>query len=200
MTAPRLLLVRHGETPWTRMGRIQGRADPGLHPEGEAQIAILAGRLRAEWEAAGRAVALIASPLRRAAESAAILAARLGKIRPQLDPRLMELDFGAWEGLTDAQVKQRWPTLRRSWKQTPDTVRLPGGESLAEARARWRDFLAGPPWNGTPALAVVVTHAAMIRIALLEARGEPLGRFREIAVAPASAHRFDPPVPTGKPV
>ena len=199
-----LLLVRHGETTWTRIGRIQGRADSPLHPEGAAQIRALAATLLPpdpEWPG-GRACLLVSSPLRRAVDSARVLRASLGPaIRGARlaapDPRLAELDFGAWEGLTQPEVKARWPELLRSWKRQPDTVRLPGGETLAEARDRWRDFLADPPWahrpwaeDAPPALAIVVTHAAMIRIALLEAAGAALGGFRAVAVPVASAHRL----------
>ncbi len=199
-----LLLVRHGETTWTRIGRIQGRADSPLHPEGAAQIRALAATLRPPDPAwpGGRACLLVSSPLRRAVDSARVLRANLGPaIRGARlaapDPRLAELDFGAWEGLTQPEVKARWPELLRTWKRQPDTVRLPGGETLAEARERWRDFLAHPPWahppwteDAPPELAIVVTHAAMIRIALLEAAGAALGGFRAVAVPVASAHRL----------
>jgi len=199
-----LLLVRHGETTWTRIGRIQGRADSPLHPEGAAQIRALAATLLPPdpERPGGRACLLVSSPLRRAMDSARVLRASLGPaIRGAWlaapDPRLAELDFGAWEGLTQPEVKARWPELLRTWKRQPDTVRLPGGETLAEARDRWRDFLADPPWahppgpeEAPPALAIVVTHAAMIRIALLEAAGAALGGFRAVAVPVASAHRL----------
>ena len=204
-----LLLVRHGETTWTRTGRIQGRADSPLHPEGAAQIRALAATLLPpdpEWPG-GRACLLVSSPLRRAVDSARVLRASLGPaIRGARlaapDPRLAELDFGAWEGLTQPEVKARWPELLRTWKRQPDTVRLPGGETLAEARDRWRDFLAHPPWahppkahparaeDAPPAIAIIVTHAAMIRIALLEAAGAALDGFRAVAVPVASAHRL----------
>ncbi len=209
-----LLLVRHGETTWTRTGRIQGRADSPLHPEGAAQIRALAATLLPpdpEWPG-GRACLLVSSPLRRAVDSARVLRASLGPaIRGARlaapDPRLAELDFGAWEGLTQPEVKARWPELLRTWKRQPDTVRLPGGETLAEARDRWRDFLAHPPWAhpartdaaraedaspaiAIPAIAIIVTHAAMIRIALLEAAGAALDGFRAVAVPVASAHRL----------
>ena len=209
-----LLLVRHGETTWTRTGRIQGRADSPLHPEGAAQIRALAATLLPpdpEWPG-GRACLLVSSPLRRAVDSARVLRASLGPaIRGARlaapDPRLAELDFGAWEGLTQPEVKARWPELLRTWKRQPDTVRLPGGETLAEARDRWRDFLANPPWAhpartdaaraedappaiAIPAIAIIVTHAAMIRIALLEAAGAALDGFRAVAVPVASAHRL----------
>lgn len=209
-----LLLVRHGETTWTRTGRIQGRADSPLHPEGAAQIRALAATLLPpdpEWPG-GRACLLVSSPLRRAVDSARVLRASLGPaIRGARlaapDPRLAELDFGAWEGLTQPEVKARWPELLRTWKRQPDTVRLPGGETLAEARDRWRDFLANPPWAhpartdaaraedaspaiAIPAIAIIVTHAAMIRIALLEAAGAALDEFRAVAVPVASAHRL----------
>lgn len=191
-----LLLVRHGETYWTRAGRIQGRSDPDLHPEGVAQLRALGRKLRGLAHGLGaKRACIVSSPLRRASESARHLAAGLGPPRMRRlapDARLAELDFGAWEGLTQPQVKARWPDLLRSWKRQPDTVRLPGGETLAEARARWRAFLADPPWDqkAPPDLVVAVTHAAIIRIALLEGSGRALEGFRAVMVPLASAHHF----------
>ncbi|MDE2582715.1 MAG: histidine phosphatase family protein [Rhodospirillales bacterium] len=189
----RLLLVRHGQTDWNREGRYQGRSDPPLAPEGSASVKALAERLRGVPIAA-----LLTSPLRRAAETADLLAQALGLPPPQIDPRLTELAFGAWEGLTQAEVKARWPQSLRAWKRAPDTVRFPGGEDLAAVDARLADLLRTRPWEGdrsgsasSGSAILLVTHAGPIRLLRLAAEGRKPAEFRRIEVGPASLHVLD---------
>ena len=186
----RLLLVRHGRTAWNEAGRYQGHSDPRLAPEGEAEAAALAGALRGE-----RIGGVLASPLRRAGATATILARALGLPPPGVDPRLIELGYGAWEGLTQAEVKARWPELLRRWKRAPETVRFPDGEDLAAVRARLDALLAERPWEaagmrGTAGggTVLLVTHAGPIRLLRLAAEARPLAEFRRIEAAPASLH------------
>ena len=185
-----LLLVRHGHTAWNQAGRYQGQSDPPLAPEGEAEATALAGTLR------GAGIGcILASPLRRAAATAAILARALGLPPPVTEPRLIELGYGAWEGLTQAEVKARWPDVLRRWKRTPETVRFPDGEDLATVCARLDALLAARPWEehrmadaaggGT---VLLVTHAGPIRLLRLAAEARPLAEFRRIETPPASLH------------
>jgi probable phosphoglycerate mutase len=178
-----LLLARHGQTEWSRSGRYQGRCDPPLIGEGRAQAVQIGMRAR------GRGVrSILSSPLRRARETAEIVAATLGLDAPRVDARLIELAYGAWEGLTQAEVRARWPDQLRQWKRVPDTAALPGGESLADLRQRLQQFLQDPEWTAHDGSVLIVSHAGPIRIALLEAAGMPLGMFRNIPVATGSLH------------
>ena len=178
-----LLLVRHGQTEWSRSGRYQGRCDPPLIGEGRAQAVQIGMRAR------GQGVrSILSSPLRRARETAAIVAATLGLDAPRVDPRLIELAYGAWEGLTQAEVRACWPDQLRQWKRAPDTAALPGGESLADLRQRLQQFLQDPEWAAHDGGVLIVSHAGPIRIALLEAAGMSLGMFRKIPVATGSLH------------
>lgn len=184
-THMRLLLVRHGETEWNRAGRYQGRGDPPLSTTGEAQ----ARRLGASLRGAGVGI-IVSSGLRRAWDTARFVGDALGL--PVLgDDRLAEVGYGEWEGLRQADIKQRWPDLLRQWKRFPGDARAPGGESLAEARERLLAFVRHPSWQGrAPSGAVlVVTHSAIIRIARLEAERQPWAAFREVGIAPASLYR-----------
>ncbi len=196
---PTLWLVRHGETAWTRAGRYQGRADPSLTVMGKAEA-----RAAGQILAAHGVRLVISSPLARARQTAC-LAAPAG-VPILIDPRLMELDFGAWEGLTQVEVRHRFPQALRRWKREPAVARPPGGETLAEASARWHDFLADPPWiyspGGTsaPGPVAVVTHAAIIRLALLAAAGAGLDGFRGMAVPVGSVRRLDGAYPRAQPI
>ena len=179
-----LLLVRHGQTEWSRGGRYQGRCDPPLIGEGRAQA------VQSGMRARGLGVrSILSSPLRRARETAEIIAATLGLDAPRVDPRLIELAYGAWEGLTQAEVRACWPDQLRQWKRAPDAATLPGGESLADVRQRLHQFLRDPMWAAPDGGGVlIVSHAGPIRIALLEAAGMSLCMFRKISVATGSLH------------
>jgi probable phosphoglycerate mutase len=98
----RILLVRHGESEWNALGRWQGQADPPLSDLGRRQAAVAANHL------AGVDV-VFASTLRRAAETASIIAAALGVPDVTLDADLMERDAGEWSGLTRAEIEERYP-------------------------------------------------------------------------------------------
>ncbi|MBU6260308.1 MAG: histidine phosphatase family protein [Burkholderiales bacterium] len=184
----RLIFVRHGQTPWNLEGRYQGRADIGLAPQGLATARGLGSGLQ------GSGIGmLLASPLRRAGQTAAVIGAALGALVPRADARLIEIDFGAWEGLTQLEIKQRWPQALRRWKQAPADFRFPGGESLGDAFERLRDFLHRPPWAdaGLEGDVLAVSHAGPIRLAALWAEGRPLADFRAIAVHAGETYAYE---------
>ena len=104
-----ILLARHGETEWNREGRFQGHADPPLNRTGRAQAVDLSVALMAEELAA-----VYSSPLRRALETAALVAASHG-LEPVLVHDLREVDVGSWSGLTRAEVEERFPEQYARW-------------------------------------------------------------------------------------
>ena len=101
--ATTIVLIRHGETDWNRERRFQGHADQPLNEAGRRQARELAEQLQAE-----PVTAVYTSPLRRASETAEIVAARFGLAPRPLDA-LLEIDVGAWEGLTIDEVRARYP-------------------------------------------------------------------------------------------
>ena len=138
-----LALVRHGQTTWVAEGRFQGSADPPLSELGQQQAAAVARRL------AGRHVApalplppgppqgIWHSPLTRAASTASAIWTARGEDVPLVaEPGLVELAQGDWEGLTQAEVLQRWPDELAAWRADPMHHHAPGGEALADATRR----------------------------------------------------------------
>jgi broad specificity phosphatase PhoE len=104
-----IVLARHGETDWNREGRFQGHADPPLNETGRAQAAELSATLARE-----EIVAVYSSPLRRAMETAEVIAAAHG-LEPIAVAALREVDVGSWEGLTRSEVEQRFPDQYARW-------------------------------------------------------------------------------------
>jgi probable phosphoglycerate mutase len=158
-----LFLVRHGETDWNAEGRWQGQTDIPLNAAGRAQALALAARLR------GHGIATVAtSDLRRARETAAIVAAELGLALDVVDHRLREQSFGDFEGLTARECEERFPEAwARSlvdWRTT-----APGGESGEAVLGRVVPALEAIAAPGATAL--VVMHGRALRTFVREVLG-----------------------------
>lgn len=158
----RLLLIRHGPTAWNEAGRIQGRSDPGLSPAGRAAVA--GWRLPA-WSAGAL---WLSSPLRRARETAALL--HDGAVAAE--PRLAEMDWGAWEGRQLAELRATLGTEMADNEARGLDFRPPGGESPRDVQARLRPLLAELATSANESVAV--THKGVIRAVYALASGWPL--------------------------
>lgn len=189
-----LFLVRHSLTRASESGRNLGqRGDPPLTNAGVALAKRLAASLEAELRELGhRELRLVTSPARRCRQTATPVAARLGipTRRIEVEPRLMEIDYGAWEGLTEAECRRRDPRLRAIWERDPFTTRCPDGESGHDVAIRSSAaFDALDAWAGakTDRCAVVIAHNHVNRLRLCAVMGWPMrGYRRRIAQDPAA--------------
>jgi broad specificity phosphatase PhoE len=125
-----LVLIRHGETDWNVTGRYQGQADPPLNAKGLEQAHLLTEELRGV-----HLDVLYTSPLRRALQTAQVLANALN-VTLHLEPRLMEIHQGDWQGRLRADIAARYPDLFRRWETEPWEVTPPGGEHLRQVQER----------------------------------------------------------------
>ena len=123
------ILLRHGQTPMSVQKRYAGRTDVPLTDTGVQQAADVAKRLAT----AGLGV-IVTSPLQRTAQTAQAVAAVTGAA-VVTDGGFRETDFGAWEGLTFTEVRERWPAELTAWLADPE-VAPPGGESFTDVNAR----------------------------------------------------------------
>lgn len=180
-----LVITRHGLTarsiPEQHLGQ---KIDIGLTNKGRAQAKALAQRLTAvSFDR------ILSSPLVRARQTAAILAAAGSAERPavEIDPRLTEMDYGAWEGLTYAEIEARDPELRGRWESDPAKQACPDGESGDDVADRVEGFLRDLiGWHDRversaaeaerPILAVA--HSTLNRVLLCVATGVPVRDFR----------------------
>jgi 2,3-bisphosphoglycerate-dependent phosphoglycerate mutase len=163
--ATTIVLIRHGETDWNRDNRFQGHADPPLNDAGRAQARALAADLRRE-----RFAALYTSPLRRAAETAAILAAEL-ELESVPDDALKEVDVGSWSGLTREDVEARFPDGYARWLEHGHG--WDDGETYDELGERVLSGLLEIGVRHRDAAVAAVTHGGPIRSALAVAEGVP---------------------------
>ena len=187
----RLILIRHALTSWNLAGRYQGRTDTALCTAGLTEAREAGAALRHTG-----ASLVLTSPLRRARATAEAISRCLGSVPCLVDERLVELAFGEWEGLTQGEVRQRWPALLREWKRVPQAVRFPGGEALHDGQRRMEEFVRRPPWADRADRAdrqcvIAVTHMGPIRLARLCADGRSLADYRQMALQAGAAHQFD---------
>ena len=187
----RILLARHGETQWNVEGRCQGQGyDIPLSEAGRDQALALGRRLAAQ--PIRRAVA---SPLLRARQTAELaLGERAGGLT--FDGRFMEISHGQWEGLTQDEIRAAFPDLQRAWRETPEQVRLPGGESLRDVDARaWPAFLEACAGLAAEEAGLIVTHDAVNRALLCRVLGLPLSRVWAFRQASACLNLLEGPDP-----
>jgi broad specificity phosphatase PhoE len=161
-------MVRHGETDWNRERRFQGHADTPLNDAGIAQVRELAERLSGESFSVA-----YTSPLRRASESAEILAARLG-LEVRASEGLKEVDVGSWSGLTVAEVEARFPEGFARWANLR-TSGWEDGETYDDLAARVVVGLLDIAVRHPDELVLAVTHGGPIRSALIAAAGDRVG-------------------------
>ena len=166
---PRLLFVRHGETAWNLEGRLQGQTDIPLNNLGRLQAEDV-GRRLAKLIPDPSSLNWLVSPLKRTRDTAEIARRALG-LDPSayiLEPRIVELTFGAWEGFTWGELRKNDPLVeiereKQKWDFVP-----PSGESYAMLAKRLR------PWLETVNQeCVVVSHGGVARALMAMLAGVP---------------------------
>ena len=178
----RIYLLRHGETAWNAAGnRYCGRTDIPLTAIGRAQA-----------RAASRALAdvpleaIYVSPLSRSRETGALIS-ETRSLPLVSDSRLIEIDFGAWEGLNAAEIALADPEGRAAWLQEPAVARAGGtGETGREVADRMDEFLREVAMTHPASSVAVVGHNTVNRIYLVASLGAPLASYRRLALDNAS--------------
>ena len=125
-----IILVRHGETEWNVGEIYRGRIDINLDEVGVKQAELLG-----EYLSNLELDAIYSSPLRRALDTADIIA-QYQKVGVQVTNSLIDMDYGEWQGLSEQEVKKSYQTLHNEWHTKPERVKMLGGESLADVRER----------------------------------------------------------------
>lgn len=180
----RLILVRHGQTEWNRVGRYQGFAQTSLNERGRWQAERAARRL-AGWNVD----VLYASDLPRAMETAQPIGERLNlPIRPA--PALREIDVGAWEGLTVPEIRAEHSDNWATYVSDPINTVRKGGESLAEMAERVTEAFHRWEAEHTGETVLAVTHGGPIKALVCSVPGLPLGFRMHLKISNASITSF----------
>jgi probable phosphoglycerate mutase len=169
-----LILTRHGHVEGIYPERFRGRAELVLSPLGVRQAQALADRISARYTP----VALYTSPMGRCIATA-IPISRATNIPSQPLMNLQDLDYGEWQGITHEAAEQQWPVLYERWKERPQLMRFPGGESLQDVVVRTadvvREMLSRYPDDSHQVL--LVAHDSVNRAILLQLLDQPLSAY-----------------------
>ncbi|GHI06747.1 hypothetical protein AQI88_30195 [Streptomyces cellostaticus] len=185
-----LVLLRHGETLLTPQRRLSGSggSNPGLSPAGRRQAEAAAEALAHRGDIA----AVVTSPMRRCQETARSVAARLG-LSVRVDRDLREADFGAWEGLTFTEVRERYPDDLSAWLASPEVPPSGAAETMQQVARRAAAVRDGLLAQYAGATVLVVSHVGPLRTLIrLALQAPPHSLFRmEVAAASLSTVTYD---------
>ena len=179
-----LVLVRHGATSHTADKRFSGglaSSNPGLTEEGRSQVREVADWLAPLAEAVD---VVVTSPVRRTRESAEIVAERLGLAVVE-EPGFAEMEFGVWDGLTFAEVSERWPDELAGWIASVD-VAPDGGESFGQVQERVLAGLQRVLTSYAGRTVIVVSHVTPIKTLVSHAVDAPLSSVFRMELSTAS--------------
>ncbi len=184
-----ILLIRHGETAWNRVRRMQGHIDIPLNEAGQRQALALGAALAAEPPAA-----IYASDLQRARDTAQAVAAAHGMTVVQ-DVRLRERCYGAFEGLMYDDIQRAYPQDFARWQARDPQARFPAGERLAETLEEFHQRSVAAVTDlasrhADQARLVIVTHGGVLDCLYREAHGLTITAPRDFGIVNAAINRL----------
>ncbi len=182
----RIVLVRHGQTAWNREARFRGRADVELDEVGLRQAEATGRYVAARWPV----VAVYASPLRRALQTAEAIA-RAQELSVQPFQGLLDINFGDVQGVLLDEVAQRYPDLHKAWLEAPHTVHFPGGETLDDVRRRVVAGLDEVVARHPGQTVALVSHTVANRVLLCAVLGWGNERFWRLRQGTCAVNVFD---------
>lgn len=181
----RLFVVRHGQTEGNQKKIYRGRWDLPLDAAGQQQVR----RAGAALKPVGLA-AVYTSPLLRARQTAAAVAAGR-RMEPIAEEALIDIDYGEWTRMPDAEVSARFPKLHARWKRNPETVVFPGGEGLPSVRARVEPALRRLVEQHPGESIVLASHRVPVKLLLCAALDLPDSAFWRMRIDTASISVLD---------
>ncbi len=177
----RIILVRHGESEWNRLGIYQGQEDAPLSELGLRQADALASRLQHE-----KIDTIYTSPLQRARKTAEAIAKFHTTVPFVQEDALMEIHHGIWQGLPASEVRDHYPELLEEWRRFPTRIQMPGGESFSNILKRTLNFRERVCAEEDDRTIVFSTHDVVIKILIADVLGMPMDRINHIWVTNAS--------------
>lgn len=179
-----LILVRHGETDWNKNEVFRGRADVALNKTGLEQAEQVARYL-----SAAKIDVIYSSPLQRALKTAVAIA-RYQKIKVNTIENLVDFDYGEWQGLSGAEVREKCPELYQDWLDTPEQVRIPGGETLQNVFDRAAPFVEEAVARCREGKLALVSHRVVLKVIICAFLGLDSSHFWNIRLDNGAVTRF----------
>ena len=183
-----ILLIRHGETAWNAVRRLQGHLDIPLNEEGLRQARALGAALKNE-----KLDAVISSDLQRARQTAAAITVHQN-LPLHTDAGLRERCYGDFEGELYSEIQQKYPQAYAEWKSNDPDVRFPQGkhtaETLREFHQRVISHIVRYAQQFKGGKIALVAHGGVLECAYREAHALPLQTPRAVTIYNASINRF----------
>jgi broad specificity phosphatase PhoE len=179
-----IILVRHGETEWNASETFRGRANVDLNATGVWQAELLGKYLSAE-----KIDHIYSSPLKRAVRTAEEIA-RFQKITVETVENLIDFDCGEWQGLTVEEVKERDDVLYQDWLDTPEQMRIPGGETLEDVLNRAMPFVVGSVMRCREGRIALVSHRVVLKVVICALLKLDNAHFWDIRIDNGAITRF----------
>lgn len=170
----RIILVRHCEAQGNTLGLLQGHTDCDVSGNGEKQLELVALRLRNT-----PLTAIYSSPLKRACKTAQAIN-QYHHLPVRIDPRLIEIDMGAWEGRSWASIESGDPELYELWQTSPGKFSAQDGESMRQVADRMWAAIADIVRKNPGGTVCVTSHGCAIRCFLCLALGKPIERLGDV--------------------
>lgn len=182
----KILLIRHGHVEGIHPERFRGRAELALTRQGLGEAEALASRISRTW----RPVVVYTSALQRCVITGTMVANACGVKAVPLEG-LMDIDYGAWQMRTHAEVEAETPQAYRRWKNVPQRVRFPDGESLQDLVARTGDVMRLVLERHAADTVVLVGHDSVNRAILLQLLDQPLSAYWRVTQDPCALNEID---------
>ncbi|MGD9142906.1 MAG: histidine phosphatase family protein [Dehalococcoidia bacterium] len=179
-----IILVRHGETDWNASETFRGRVEVALNDVGLRQADDLGGYLANE-----KIDIIYSGPLRRAVDTAKSIA-DYQNLEVNTVKNLTDIDFGDWQGVSWKEVEEKYPELYRDWLDTPEQVKIPGGESLEDVRRRAVPFVEDAVMRCGEGKIVFVSHHVVIKVVICALLGLDISHFWNFRIDTSGISRF----------
>jgi probable phosphoglycerate mutase len=186
MSVTKILLIRHGHVEGIRPERFRGRADLPLTDRGTTEAQAVARRIALAW----RPITVYTSPMRRCIDTGGAIA-KACAVEIQAIDDLNDLDYGAWQLRSYADIKEADPQLYASWLATPHLVRFPNGDSLQDLVARSANALRFVIDRHPDDTVVLVGHDSVNRALLLQLLDQPLSAYWRVTQDPCCINEID---------
>jgi len=185
----KLLMARHGLTDWNKDNRFQGQADIPLNQTGVLQAQALGQMLSTEL-----LDRIYVSTLARAGETARAISA-FHPCPVMVEPRLREICWGKWEGLTYDEIQRDYPEYLRTWETRDPEASSPGGESITQLANRLQPFLTDLAQEADGKTVLVVSHGGVMQVMLCLLLGISPGLYWQFRISQASLSEvmYSPP-------
>lgn len=170
-----LLLVRHGQTDWNPIGRVMGHLDIPINKTGVEQSEHLM-----EWLKNVELHAIYSSPIKRALQTAQIIAKGKNGLKVIEEQGVAEIDYGEWVGITFEEVGQKFKREHENYRFSPSKMKIPGGERVRDVQKRAVAAIERIRKKHEGERVLVVSHADVIKAILVHYLGFPLDLLQKV--------------------